>query len=374
MKIAATDYALVRIAQQASGLCKLLGRMESSYLRQELDAITIDKPIFITGLARSGTTILLEQLARTDLFATHRYRDFPFLHTPFWWNKYLDIAAKEQEPVERPHKDRIAITSNSSEAFEEPLWQHFFQNIHAANKLHLLDEATENKDFEQAFRDHLRKILFVRKRDRYLSKGNYNVTRLEYLANLFPDAQFVIPIRHPVDHVNSLAKQHQLFLEYAATDQRIEPYLQFAGHYEFGPQRRAIRLNASDGDRTDTAWGQGQEHLGYAIQWSQVYRYVDSLRHESDLGDRIHVVRYEDFCEQPQQNLTAILQDAELDASVLDDLSFDHISRSQRHIKQSDTTEQIWRETGLVAQLFGYSRDVSASGSTAKVLSKHQEV
>ena len=374
MKLAATDYALVRIAQKASGLCEFLGRMESSFLRHELDAISIEKPIFIAGLARSGTTILLEQLVRTDLFATHRYRDFPFLHTPVWWNKYLDIAAQEQDPVERPHKDRIAITSNSPEAFEEPLWQHFFNSIHAPGERHLLDSETENDNFERAFRDHLRKILLVRKRDRYLSKGNYNVTRLEYLAKLFPDTQFVIPIRHPVDHVNSLAKQHQLFLEYAETDDRIAAYLRYAGHYEFGPQRQAIRLNKSDGDRTDAAWEQDQEHLGYAIQWSQVYRYIDSLRHESNLAERIHVIRYEDFCEQPKQNLKAILQTAELDASVLDDLSFDHISKSQRHVKQSDTAEQIWRETGLVAQLFGYSKTDSAPESSSKILGQHQEV
>lgn len=357
MKLSTADYVLVRFASAAQRMLRTLGEMESTSLRARLQAIPINQPVFITGLARSGTTILLEQLVRTELFATHCYRDFPFLSIPYWWNKYLGLVSAGQQPVERPHQDRISITANSPEAFEEPTWHQFFPHIHSAAAVHRLDANTSHVEFEKFFRDHLRKIMLVRKCNRYLSKGNYNVTRLEYLGKLFPDAQFVIPIRHPLDHVRSLVRQHRLFTEYAESDSRIATYLACAGHFEFGPQRQAIRLNKIDGDRTDDAWRAGHEYLGYAIQWSQVYRYIDELRHAgNDLACRIHVIRYEDFCAQPRSWLSEILTKASLPTATLDRLEFGHISRSVLDVDESPTAaDTVWKETGLVAQLFGYA-------------------
>ena len=76
MKLTRTDYALVRLAGSAAGMLRLLGDVETEHLRRKLEAIRVERPVFLTGLARSGTTILLEELAATGLFATHQYRDF----------------------------------------------------------------------------------------------------------------------------------------------------------------------------------------------------------------------------------------------------------------------------------------------------------
>ena len=222
MKIGPTDYALVRLARLGWPILKSLGNLETRQLRSKLDAITIQKPVFLAGLARSGTTILLQELTNTDVFATHRYRDFPFLTVPYVWNQFLDRQAMKQVAIERPHQDRIRITVDSPEAFEEPLWQQFFPHVHSPRRIHRLDANTHNKEFEQFFRDHLRKIILIRGRQRYLSKGNYNVTRLEFLSKIFPDARFVIPIRHPLDQVASLVRQHHLFTRYAG-DRGPEP-------------------------------------------------------------------------------------------------------------------------------------------------------
>ena len=64
-------------------------------MSRRLDAIPIDRPIFVTGLARSGTTILLTVLSRSAGVATHRYRDFPFLDIPLLWNWFQDRFARE---------------------------------------------------------------------------------------------------------------------------------------------------------------------------------------------------------------------------------------------------------------------------------------
>jgi hypothetical protein len=115
MNLKRRDYLLVRLSRRLAPL------------RRRLSALPIDRPVFITGLARSGTTLLLSLLAKVPGVATHRYRDFPFLWTPMVWNWLQAWAATAEAPVERPHRDRIQITKESPEAFEEPLWQYFSQ-------------------------------------------------------------------------------------------------------------------------------------------------------------------------------------------------------------------------------------------------------
>jgi len=200
------------------------------------------------------------------------------------------------EAVERPHRDRIRITRESPEAFEEPLWQAFFPGTHDPARYHVLGPDTRNDAFEACFASHLRKILWLRAGTRYLSKGNYNATRIGYLSRLFPDARFVVPIREPLAHVQSLVRQHRLFCDYASQDARVPAYLAAAGHYEFGPQRRPINADPARIGEIESAWRSGDDYRGYARQWAQVYRHVDQLRREGRAGRLLRVVRYEDAC------------------------------------------------------------------------------
>ncbi len=72
-----------------------LGDLETSLMAGTIDPRPVERPIYIAGLARSGSTILLETLARHPEVATHRYRDFPFLFTPYLWNRWLDLAPRK---------------------------------------------------------------------------------------------------------------------------------------------------------------------------------------------------------------------------------------------------------------------------------------
>ena len=71
-------------------LWQRLGRLESSALRERIQATPIQAPVYVSGLARSGSTVLLEMLAAHPDMATHRYRDFPLVYTPWWWNRFLE--------------------------------------------------------------------------------------------------------------------------------------------------------------------------------------------------------------------------------------------------------------------------------------------
>lgn len=163
----------------AGKLQRWLGNLESSAHRDALDKIVVDRPIYVSGLARSGSTILLEMLAGHPDTATHRYRDSPPVMTPIFWNKaFGQIYDKPVAPVERAHNDRIMVTPDSPEALEEIVWMAFFAGCHNPREGNVLDATTSNPEFEAFYRDHLRKILLIRRGRRYLSKANYNITRL----------------------------------------------------------------------------------------------------------------------------------------------------------------------------------------------------
>src|SRR6185436_18972190 len=196
-----------QFACKYAGFWKRCGNFESKVLSDVLAPISIEKPIYIAGLARSGSTVLLETVAAFEGVASHRYRDFPFVFTPYWWNKYLDKTPRKQaDPRPRVHADGLAVSPESPEALEEPLWMGFFPMCHDSAASQVLDAHTDQPDFEHFYRNHLRKVLAIRGGKRYACKANYHVSRLEYLLKMFPDARIILPIRKPRDHVASLMK------------------------------------------------------------------------------------------------------------------------------------------------------------------------
>jgi hypothetical protein len=375
MNLRTADFYLTRFAHNMTGALKLLGDLETDWLRSRLDQIALDRPVFITGLARSGTTILLNVFASLPNIATHRYRDFPFLFVPYAWNQFQDRMATTEAPVERPHQDRIRINNDSPEAFEEPIWQYFFPCVHHVNTRHVLTMADADPRFNAFYMDHLRKVLLLRGRDRYVSKGNYNLTRLEYLAHLLPDARFVIPIRHPLSHVNSLVRQHRLFTRYSEEDRRVPEYMRAAGHYEFGPQRVPVNLDEESPPRILEAWGAGQDDLGYAVMWRSVYAHVHRFaRGDCALAKRIRVIRYEDFCADPKTVLGGLFEFCELTEGVdellgaLPDISAPASDMDDLPLMHRD---RVWHETAELAAWFGYQREVGCRGRKADGNGRH---
>jgi hypothetical protein len=348
----AGDFALLRLAPYL----RVLGEIEDEFLAGRFADMPIEKPVFVTGLARSGTTMMLTLLSHANSVATHRYRDFPFLFAPVAWNRFQDLmGSASDEAVERPHKDRIRITKDSPEAFEEPLWQAHFPWAHDPAQYHVIGKETSNEGFEAAFALHLKKILWLRGGKRYVSKGNYNVTRIAYLARMFPDARFVVPVREPVSHVHSLVKQHELFTQYAAQDARVPRYLEAAGHYEFGPQRRPINLDRARIGEIDAAWRMGDDYRGYARQWAQVYGHVDRLRRDPWLSTRIMVVRYEDACAAPQVLRRDLLKALSLsDPLGRVNAAAATLSAPQQENVPAAAEKTVWEEAGAVAAAFGY--------------------
>jgi len=301
--------------ERTGNLWRRLGDLESRVFAADLEAIPIDRPIYVAGLARAGTTILLELLASRPGVATHRYRDYPPVFTPIFWNRaFAHIHRKDAPPTERAHRDRIMVTPDSPEAFEEVLWMHFFPDLHDPARSNVLDRDTEHPAFERFYRDHIRKILLIRGGTRYLSKGNYNLTRLAYLLRLFPDARFLVPVRDPRWQVASLVKQHRLFCREEERDPRILAHMRRVGHFEFGLDLRPI--NTGDTPRVESIralWREGDLVRGFARYWAMLYGFLlDRLAADATLRAHTLLVRYEDLCDRAEETLTRIFAHVEL--------------------------------------------------------------
>lgn len=296
-----------------------LGDLETRVLGRELTARRIERPLFVCGLARSGTTLLLEALAAAPEFTTHRYSDYPLLWTPYWWNWLrARLPLPVQTPVERAHRDRLTVTANSPEAFEEVFWMHFFPGRHDAAVDQILDSTCDNPAFANFYTAHIRKLLAVRGARRYLAKGNYNLTRIGYLRRLFPDARFVIAVREPRAHVASLMKQDRLFSTWAKTDPAIALHMARSGHFEFGPHKRAVNVgDAEQAAAIQACYASGRVVEGYARQWASSYGWLlRALSADADLADSCLWVGYERLCTEPARILRQVYDHAGLDAGT----------------------------------------------------------
>src|SRR5918995_6556072 len=93
MQVSRLQDVLGRLVERYPDLMLRLGRWETDWASDSLAGQTVDRPIYVTGLARSGSTILLELLAAHPDVATHQYKDFPLISIPVWWNWFLDRPA-----------------------------------------------------------------------------------------------------------------------------------------------------------------------------------------------------------------------------------------------------------------------------------------
>ena len=285
-----------------------LGRLETSLLEEQLAAISVSKPVYVCGLARSGSTLLHEIVASAPGVATHRVKDYPMVYTPYWWRQ-ATARRRPTAPRERVHRDRVLISPESPDAVEEVLWMAFFPRCHDPSVNNQLAAASSHPRFEVFYRAHLRKLLLAERATRYVAKANYHVARIAYLVRLFPDARIVLPVRAPESHIASLVRQHQWFCQGQRKHPRALAWMQRLGHFEFGRDRRP--MNLGDGERVraiQRAWAAGEEVRGWACYWDMVYGHLARLL---DADARVRaatkVVRFEDLCAAPAQTIRAVL-------------------------------------------------------------------
>jgi len=279
-----------------------LADIESQLFARQLAACKIDRPVFITALPRAGTTLLLECCAQMPDLASHSYRDMPFVLTPCLWNQFSAVFRRESALRERAHGDGMLMNVDSPEALEEVLWKTFWRSHYRDDRI-VVWQNEAHEEFEEFFRDHMRKIVLLRRgRDvataRYVSKNNPNTARIGWLHRHFPTSEILVPFREPLQHAASLLKQHLNFLSIQKDDPFASEYMRAIGHFDFGENLRPIDFDGWLDGRTSKDAGKLAFWLEY---WVAGYRHLLA----NSVGN-LHFLHYDGLCEDPEHGLQAL--------------------------------------------------------------------
>lgn len=303
-RISFWENMLTAAPERLPGVFMALADLEDRMNAKRLAAMPAPQPIYVAGLARSGTTALIHMLGRHSQVGTHIAPDFPGIFTPLFWSRLLPrIARLDAPPAERIHGDGIEVDASSPDAVEEVLWRAARGQFDAA--------------FGQMLANHQKKILLVRHRARYAAKANGHLGRLKVVLRLMPNARIIIPVRHPVPHVASLIRQHANFCAIQQADRRARKAMRRLGHFEFGLDRQpGFCGGAKTASRVATAFADGDDVTAYALQWQGAYEAVMHAREtDAALKAATLIVRHEDITRDPHAILAQVLSFAGLPAT-----------------------------------------------------------
>jgi len=305
------DRLLHRLAFSSSAFARSLIEMDNARLPQAERDRPIEAPVFVSGLARSGTTTLLNVLHETGCFAAASYRDMPFVYAPILWQSLTGKSRKQGDEQERAHGDGVVYSPDSPEAFEETLWKLLSPRNYAAHHISLWQAGDINPDISGHLQQFARKIIHIRSQGmpqplRFLAKSNGNIARIETTLSIFPDVTILVPFRNPVQQALSLQRQHARFCEIHKADPFALRYMNDLGHHEFG---LGLKWIAFDGFDVPNRKPEIEDWLSY---WKCAYQHL--LRYDQR---NVHFFDYDAACADPENANKAVANALGLPVEVL---------------------------------------------------------
>lgn len=269
-----------------------------------------DDFIIVSGLARAGTTSLMNDLSKIDSFVSLNYGNMPFLMCPNIWRKFY--KPKTGKLKERSHKDGIMIGYNSNEALEE----YFFKV--KAHDSYIHDECLSEYEVpQQDYDDYVKYQTIIKLNDHktYLAKNNNFILRYNSIRKYNENFLMIIMFREPLTHAASLYEKHQEYKKNQEQDPFVLEYMNWLGHHEFGKGQKFFRFNNMEYSNP-----YNKTTLNYWIQnWIYYYNFVLKINHHNTL-----LVNYEWYCNQPKSVINAILDKAGITANTPDLSSFNN--------------------------------------------------
>ncbi|MFW9972962.1 MAG: sulfotransferase [Candidatus Odinarchaeota archaeon] len=355
-------YGITKFFASFKALSLMFDRVETMFMHKEINKMDINKPIYITGLARAGTTIVLEMLDKHPDLASHKYKNVLMPYLPHWFSKMAEKFNIYTQPFERLHRDGIMVTRESPEAVEETFWQKFFDNLHNEEISNIINKNNSNPKFEKFYISHIKKLLINQNCKRYLAKNNYLISRLDYLLRIFPDAKFLLIIRNPIEHIASLIKQTKLFAKLEEENPLLPDWLKIVGHNEFGRNQMCINIgNTELINEIRKLWRKKESSVqGWAYYWSSIYKFIaNQLETIQKLKKVTLIVKYDELCESPSVLIDKILEHTELPPEKFEPIKRYYIKNLHKPTYYSpDFSKQeildIKRITEETASRFGY--------------------
>lgn len=259
--------------------------------KQSVQLKNKDKFLVVSGLARSGTTSLMNAIFESGSFASLSYSNMPFLLSPRSWKKLYRPGTENS--AERSHKDGILINLESNEALEE----YFFKAITSDSfieKKTLNEHSISKKDYNLYL--NYQKLIFNKSNKFYLSKNNNMLLRYRSIRKFNEDFIFIVLFRDPLSHAASLLRMHKKFSNQQAIDPFVLEYMNWLGHHEFGENIKPFNFgqNIPDGDK---------ESLDFWLKsWINYYSYASNITDKN-----MYYICYETYCMNPNMILDKVL-------------------------------------------------------------------
>jgi len=291
------------------------------------------KFLVVSGLARSGTTSLMNSLTKHHSFSSLGYANMPFLTAPNIWSKFY--KPKTGEEKERSHNDGIMIGLDSFEALEE----YFLKVI--ANDSYVLEEYLSEYALEEEQKnEYLTYQAIVRKQadSIYLAKNNNLLLRYNSLRESNRDFVAVFMFRDPLTHASSLLEKHKHYTLSQEEDGFVLEYMNWLGHHEFGLNQKPFQF-----DQEFEIQSKDKNTLDYWLEiWINYYGYLLTIEKLNTL-----FVDYDEYCENPESVTTEVLSLLKLDVVPKSMSSF----VNKRKVKEYYTEEIFAKATSIHRKL-----------------------
>lgn len=284
------DRLLHKLALHFPAVAEMSFDLDQILVRDDPTRIVQQRHVFVSGLARAGTSVLMRRFHATGNFRSLTYRDMPFVLAPNFWRRLSQLSRRNLERTERAHGDSVLIDADSPESLDEVFWRIFSGSEYLG-----VDRLTPYVPDDDVVRKYVRYVNAVLaadepRRNCYLSKNNNNILRLGALFRAFPRALVLIPFRDPLQHAASLLNQHRRFVELQTNRPFMLSYMNWLGHHEFGLGHRRFRF----GDAAPCQFP--AESLDYWLHlWCETYSWLEHSKPGAAL-----FVCYEDLCRQNQ--------------------------------------------------------------------------
>ena len=267
---------------------EFLHEIENLIYKKNTTDYKLKNHIFISGLARSGSTLILNLIYNLNTHCSFTYTDMPFIIAPNIWTKFFNNSKKNIHLKDRAHNDYMKININSPESFDEIFWKLILKKKYIKKK-QLIHINITNENLEK-YNNLINLICLKNNKQLYLSKNNNSILRLEFLMNFFENSKFILPYRNPIDHAISLKNQHLLFLKIHSKNKFAKDYMEWLGHYEFGINHKLFQFNDYKNDdyiSSDDYW---------IKIWINYYKYLLSIFHSSNNQNRLFFINYDNIC------------------------------------------------------------------------------
>ncbi len=313
---------------QLPGILQIpMSLLEQWLFERDLESLPIDRPIFIVGCHRSGTTALQDLLAHhPDIVCFNNSTAF-LPHSgclTYTLGRVLGLDDVEQE---RFLKDGVGYAYDSpSEGIR--IWDLYI----ADRDTHYLDESHDDPEMEQYLKTMIRKHLRYFNKSRFLSKNPDHSVRMRYIHKLFPDARFVHIVRDGRAVAASLIRAKQSSIEFFGPD---HPHVQ---HGTMVANWREIKR----------IWEEDNAAVGAGMLWRAVLEVLiqDVQQIPADQFLQIH---YEDMVASPRSHIDQILefcqlrQDQEVEQALKTDIEKMEARRGSEGWRKAFTDQDLDR-------------------------------